>query len=393
MNALIGNDRRVWQWLLLAAGVGVLIWLLAPILTPFVLSALLAWLGDPLVGRLERAGRARSTAVVLVFSLMSLVLLLGLLLLVPLVEAQIGKFVQWLPRFGAWLTGTAVPWIETRFDVSLAEYIDPSQLIDLLKSHWQQAGGVAASVFAHISQSGMAILGWVASLSLIPVVTFYFLRDWRPMLLSLQELLPRPLEPIVLKLARESDQVLGGFLRGQISVMAALALVYGMGLWMVGIDLGVLIGLIAGLVSFVPYLGAVIGVGAGVIAALVQYGDISHVLLVLLVFGVGQTLESFLLTPWLVGDRIGLPPVAVIFAIMAGGQLFGFLGVLLALPIAAVARVLLAYAHERYTQSHVYGAEMGSENISPEAASKVDAASAEMFSDPISDPISGRPDV
>lgn len=355
MNTPIARDRRVWQWLALAAGLGGLVWLLAPILTPFVVSALLAWLGDPLVARLERSGRARSTAVVLVFSLMSLVLVLAVLLLIPMIEAQIGQFVQWLPRFGQWLSATAVPWLENRFDVSLSGYIDPSQWIALIKTHWQKAGGIAATLFGGISQSGLAVLGWFANVVLVPVVTFYFLRDWRPMLARIRELLPRPLEPVVVRLAGESDSVLGGFLRGQISVMIALGLIYGTGLWLVGVDLGILIGLIAGLVSFVPYLGALIGVAAGVVATLVQHGDIAHLLLVLLVFGVGQTLESFLLTPWLVGDRIGLHPVVVIFAIMAGGELFGFLGVLLALPVAAVVRVLMVYAHEQYTRSTVYG--------------------------------------
>ena len=351
------SDRRRWQWLALAAGLGGLVWLLAPILTPFVLSALLAWLGDPLVARIERSGRSRTTGVVLVFSLMTLVIVLGVLLLVPLVESQVAKLIDWLPRFGAWLTGTAVPWAEQRFNLELAGYIDPSQIIELLKKHWQEAGGIAATVFGGVSKSGLAVLGWIANLALIPVVTFYFLRDWRVMIERVRELLPRPIEPLVSKLSAESDHMLGGFLRGQISVMFALGVIYATGLWMVGLDLGILIGLVAGLVSFVPYLGAVVGIGAAIIATLVQHGDWMHLLLVLVVFGVGQTLESFLLTPWLVGDRIGLHPVAVIFAIMAGGQLFGFLGVLLALPVAAVVMVVVRYAHERYTHSTLYGAD------------------------------------
>ncbi len=350
------SDRRRWQWLALAAGVAALVWLLAPILTPFVLSALLAWLGDPLVARLERSGRSRTTGVLLVFSLMSSIIVLAVLLLIPLFENQIGKFVDWLPRFGAWLTGTAVPWIEGRFDVELAGYVDPSQVIELLKKHWQEAGGIAATVFGGVSKSGLAILGWVANLALIPVVTFYFLRDWRAMLTRIRELLPRPVEPLVVKLASESDAVLGGFIRGQISVMISLGAIYATGLWAVGLDLGILIGFVAGLVSFVPYLGAVVGIGAAVIATLVQHGDWMHLLLVLGVFAVGQTLESFVLTPWLVGDKIGLHPVAVIFALMAGGQLFGFLGLLLALPVAAVVMVVLRYAHQRYTESRLYGA-------------------------------------
>ncbi len=351
------SDRRRWQWLALAAGFGILVWLLAPILTPFVLSALLAWLGDPLVRRIEASGRSRTTGVLLVFTLMASVIVLVLLLLVPLIENQIGKLIEWLPRFGTWLTGTAVPWAEGRFNLELAGYVDPSQLIELLKKHWQEAGGIAANIFGGVSKSGLAILGWIANLALIPVVTFYFLRDWRVMLARIRELLPRPVEPLVLKLSGESDQVLGGFLRGQISVMIALGVIYGTGLWLVGLDLGILIGLVAGLVSFVPYLGALVGIGAAVIATLVQHGDWMHLLLVLAVFGAGQTLESFVLTPWLVGDRIGLHPVAVIFAIMAGGQLFGFLGVLLALPVAAVVMVVLRYVHERYTHSKLYGAD------------------------------------
>ena len=349
------RDRRRWQWLALAVATGWLVWLLAPILTPFVFSALLAWLGEPMVNRLERAGRSRAAAVTLVFFFMALVIVLGVLLLVPLIENQIAKLLDWLPRFVAWSTATAIPWIERRFDVELAGYFDPSQMIELLKRNWQEAGGIVATVFGGVSKSGLAILGWIANLALVPVVTFYFMRDGRHMLQQLRDLLPRPIEPTATQLAHESDEVLGGFVRGQLSVMIALGIVYAVGLTIAGVDLGILIGIVAGLVSFVPYLGAAIGLGAAVIATLVQHGDWLHLAMVLGVFAVGQTLESFLLTPWLVGDRIGLHPVAVIFAIMAGGQLFGFLGVLLALPVAAVAMVLLRFAHARYTRSELYG--------------------------------------
>ena len=350
------SDRR-WHWLALAAGLGVLIWLLGPVLTPFVIAALLAWLGEPMVARLQRRGSSRTTGVVLVFSMMTAVIVLAVLLLVPLIERQLVQLVEWLPRFGAWITGTAVPWLEKRFNLKLAGFIDPTQVIELLKAHWQEAGGMAATIFGGVSKSGIAILGWLANLVLIPVVAFYFMRDGRDMLHSVRELLPRPIEPVAVRLTQESDQVLGGFIRGQLSVMISLGAIYATGLTLVGVDLGILIGIIAGLVSFVPYLGAVVGVSAAVIATLVQHGDWTHLLLVLAVFSVGQTVESFFLTPWLVGDKIGLHPVAVIFAIMAGGQLFGFLGVLLALPVAAVGVVVLRYVHERYTHSRLYGAD------------------------------------
>jgi predicted PurR-regulated permease PerM len=250
-----------------------------------------------------------------------------------------------------------IPWLETKLGISLKQYVDPMSLVNLIKGHWQQAGGVAATVLGGISKSGLAIIGWVATISLIPVVTYYFLRDWQDMLARLQSLIPRPVEPTFMKLARESDAVLGNFMRGQISVMLVLGMVYALGLWIVGVEFGFLIGFIAGLVSFVPYLGAFVGISAALIAALVQGMDPMHLGLVVAVFMIGQTLESFFLTPWLVGDSIGLHPVAVIFSIMAGGQLFGFLGVLLALPVTAVVMVLLRYAHEQYTTSNLYGAE------------------------------------
>lgn len=351
------SDQRRWRWLALLVLAGTLIWLLSPILTPFVLSALLAWLGNPLVLRLERAGRSRNTAVIIVFVLMSLILTLTLILLIPLLEEQIRELILWLPRLAEWTTATVLPWLEARFNISLKQYVDPMAIVNLIKGHWQEAGGVAATVLGGISKSGLAILGWVATISLIPVVTYYFLRDWQTMLGRLQSLIPRPIEPTFMKLARESDVVLGSFMRGQLSVMLALGSVYALGLWLVGVEFGFLIGFIAGLVSFVPYLGAFVGITAALIAALVQGMDPMHLGLVLAVFMVGQTLESFFLTPWLVGDSIGLHPVAVIFSIMAGGQLFGFLGVLLALPVTAIVMVLLRYAHEQYTASNLYGAE------------------------------------
>ena len=192
---------------------------------------------------------------------------------------------------------------------------------------------------------------WIVQFVVVPVAFFYLLRDWDVMIARIHELLPRSVEPTVARLARESDETLSAFVRGQLSVMIVLGVMYGIGLWAVGIDVGPLIGLIAGLISFVPYLGSIVGVLMGVIAALVQYHDWTHVLLVGAVFVIGQLLEGYVLVPRLVGEKIGLHPVAVIFAVLAGGELFGFLGVLLALPIASVLMVVLRYAHERYRAS------------------------------------------
>jgi predicted PurR-regulated permease PerM len=348
---------RRWQWALIALIAGVLVWLLAPILTPFVFAAMLGWLGDPLVDRLQRRGWSRQAAVAIVFCMMALGLLVALLLLVPMIERQLATLIASLPSYRDWFIGSALPWVERRTGLELLSWLDPERIIQLIREHWERAGGIAANVLRYVSASGFALIAWAANVILVPFLTFYFLRDWDVLKGRVAALVPRDHIGTVTRLARESDEVLGAFIRGQFSVMLVLGVLYAVGLWAVGLDLGLLIGFIAGLVSFVPYLGPATGMILGVIAALVQFGDWKHVLLVLGVFGIGQVIESYFLTPRLVGDRIGLHPVAVIFAIMAGGQLFGFLGVLLALPVAAVANVLLRYAHDRYTHSRLYAGE------------------------------------
>jgi predicted PurR-regulated permease PerM len=209
-------------------------------------------------------------------------------------------------------------------------------------------------MLGYLSRSGFALLGWIANIVLLPVLTFFFLRDWDLFVGRVAALVPRDHAETVSRLALESSAVLGAFLRGQLLVMLVLGVLYGIGLSLVGLNLGILIGIVAGVLTFVPYLGPATVIVLGGIAALVQYGDWQHLLGVLAVFSVGQVIESYWLTPKLVGDRIGLHPVAVIFAVLAGGQLFGFLGMLLALPVAAIANVLLRYAHERYTHSRLY---------------------------------------
>ena len=345
---------RRWQWALIALIAGVLVWLLAPILTPFVFAAMLGWLGDPLVDRLQRRGWSRQTAVAFVFCMMALGLLVALLLLVPMIERQLATLIASLPTYRDWFIFNALPWVERRTGLELVSWLDPDRILQLVREHWERAGGIAANVLRYVSASGFALIAWAANVILVPFLTFYFLRDWDVLKGRVAALVPRDHIGTVTRLARESDEVLGAFIRGQFSVMLVLGVLYAVGLWAVGLDLGLLIGFIAGLVSFVPYLGPATGMILGVVAALVQFGDWRHVLFVLGVFGIGQVIESYFLTPRLVGDRIGLHPVAVIFAIMAGGQLFGFLGVLLALPVAAVANVLLRYAHERYTHSRLY---------------------------------------
>lgn len=350
----IARFLRRLQWTAVALGALWLLWLFAPVLSPFVIAAMFGWLGDPLVDRLERSGRSRAAAVALVFSGMALVCLVVLVILVPMVQRQIVTLVDSMPRYRDWFMGTVLPWIEMRTHIELTRWFDLDYLVDMIRSNWQRAGGLATTLLGYLSRSGFAVLAMVANIVLIPVLAFFFLRDWDVFLARVALLIPRKHLPTVTRLARESDEVLGGFLRGQFLVMVILGVMYAAGLQLIGLDLGILIGLIAGLLTFVPYVGPASLLVLGGIASLVQFGDWPHLAGVIAVFGIGQVIESYWLTPKLVGDRIGLHPVAVIFAVLAGGQLFGFLGMLLALPVAAVANVLLRYAQERYTHSRLY---------------------------------------
>jgi predicted PurR-regulated permease PerM len=348
----MSNAQR-WQWLLIVAVIGWLVWLLSPILMPFMLAGVFAYLGDPLVDRLERLRLGRGLAAAIVFLVMLLVVALALVLLVPLVQRQIARFIAALPAYAAWFTHEAVPWLEQKLNLPPSEF-DPSTLIVRVREHLGTVGGIAAAALGYATRSGLALIGFGVAVVLVPVVTFYLLRDWDELVAHVDALLPREAQPTIRQLARETDSVLGAFVRGQLLVMLGLAIYYAITLKLVGLDVGPLIGMIAGLVSFVPYLGFIIGIVASLIAVLVQFHDAYHLIAVLVVFGVGNLLESYVLVPKLVGDRIGLHPVAVIFAVLAFGELFGFIGVLLALPMASIAMVLLRFLRDRYEASTLF---------------------------------------
>ncbi len=352
----IARFFRRLQWGLVLAVVFWLLMELGAILVPFVLALLLAWLGDPLVDRIERNGRSRVTGVVLVFTLRLLLVALALLILVPMLDRQLAALGDALPTIGEWITGSAVPWIEARTGIELTAWAGEIAAEWGVREYWEQVGGFASTLLGYVQRSGFMVVTWTVNLALLPILTFYFLRDWDKLVARVANMVPRNHIGTVSRLARESDERLGGFLRGQFLVMIAQGVFYAIGLQLIGLRLGILVGLIAGLISFVPYLGATVGAILMLLAALVQAQGVDWQLLILgtAVFTAGQLLESYVLTPRLVGDRIGLHPVAVIFAVMAGGQLFGFLGMLLALPIAAVGNVLISYAYERYTASSLY---------------------------------------
>lgn len=347
------NDSQKW---LLFAGIISLAWLvylLSPVLTPFLAAALLAYLGDPLVDWLEQRKLSRTFSVSIVFVSIFILLMVVVLLLVPMLEHQLSYLIGNIPRYFDFIQHEILPGLAENLGVDVAQ-LDLNSLKKALSEHWKQAGGIAMTVFSSVTKSGLSVIAWLGNLVLIPVVTFYLLRDWDILMARIHELLPRDSEPVITKLAKQSDETLAAFLRGQFLVMLALGIVYSTGLWFIDLKLALLIGMLAGLVSFVPYLGFIVGIVAASVAMLLQTQDVFQLLPVVIVFAIGQALEGMLLTPLLVGDKIGLHPVAVIFAVLAGGQLFGFVGILLALPVAAVIAVLLRHMHGQYKASALF---------------------------------------
>lgn len=344
--------RDNWGWAAVGVGFLVLLYYLVPILMPFVVGAALAYLGDPLVDRLERLHLTRTGGVCVVFVLVAGIIALAIILLVPLLQLQINQLLENLPQWLHWLQEKGLPTLGIHLPAGLK--LDGNSLRQLLERNWNDARGVLSSVLGTLGQSTPALLATVVNLLLIPIVAFYLLRDWDVMVARIRDLIPLHHRQRADRLAQETNDVLSGLIRGQLLVMISLALIYGIGLWIAGLNVALLIGFGAGMLSFIPYLGFVSGLVIASIAMLIQTQEPFALVWVLLVFGIGQIMESAVLTPLLIGDRIGLHPVMVIFAILAGGQLFGFVGVLLALPVSAVLAVLLRHAQRHWRNSALY---------------------------------------
>ncbi len=346
-----------YRWWILFALFLYLLYLLKPILTPFLAAAVIAYICDPLVDRLSTSGvnkfsLGRTSATVVVMSGI-LIAIIGLfLILVPLLQKQSVLIAERLPGLIEHIRSHTEPWLQSKFGISFS--IDSAHIQDIITKNWKTTGDVLGEVLKTAGTQGLAFIGILANLFLLPVVLFYLLRDWDVLVANIGELIPREWIGKTTSVAHEVDAVVAEFLRGQLSVMAALCVFYSVGLWLVGLDMALSIGLIAGLLSFVPYLGFALAFAMAVLLALLQFTSLSQVVPVLLVFGIGQVVESMILTPLLVGDRIGLHPVLVILALLAGGQLFGFTGVLLALPVSAASAVGLRHTKRSYLNSDTY---------------------------------------
>jgi len=328
--------------LIIVGIIGVLLYFVGPILPPFLVGALLAWLFNPLITLMVKHKIPRILSVFLVFLVFVFVILVVVLLIVPMLFAQIVKLAHLIPD--------SIKFLERQVLPGLMNYsiIEPESLKKLLADNWMKAGGAASWVVTVALHSGMTVLGWIGNFLLTPIVAFYLLYDWQRVLDFGRSLIPRRNSALVILFIKECDSVLAAFFRGQLSVMLTLGSIYAVGLTLLGIQVGVLIGLVAGLLAIVPYLGVAIGLISASIVAWVEAGNWHAMLPVVGLFLTVQILDATIITPKLIGHRIGLHPVAVIFAILAGGKLFGFTGVLIALPTAAVIRVLLRFFDKPY---------------------------------------------
>jgi predicted PurR-regulated permease PerM len=316
------------------------IYLLGPVLPPFLISFRLAYLLHPFVDRLERHRVPRTLGVSIVFGVGVLIAVLIILLLIPPLQTQISRLETFLPQANAWLQQEALPWISRRIGVDVSQ-LDFGRITQLLQENFPQAGSFATNAVRYVTSSGMKLAATLANLFLVPIVTFYMMRDWHEMLKSVGTLIPRPLLPAVVELAREADEVLAAFLRGRLLVMMALGTIYGVGFWIAGVEFAMLIGIFAGLVSFVPYLGVAMALVSAMITATVTGAEPAVYAYILVVVGIGQALEGSFITPLLVGDRIGLHPVIVIFLVLAVANNVPFAAAFATVPLVIMGVYLL----------------------------------------------------
>ncbi|MET4806476.1 AI-2E family transporter [Limibacillus sp. MBR-115] len=348
-------EKQMRVWLIGAAVFIALLFLLRGVLLPFVAGMGVAYLLDPVCDRLERMGLSRTLATVLVMAVSLVVFILFLLLLAPLIVSQFLDFLAQLPK----IVDSLRAQVENLMAL-LRDRLDPETLSQLRESlRGSVSSGVAwmTDLLGGVLSGGVALINLLSLLFITPIVAFYLLRDWDVMVSRIDDYLPRRHRDTIRDLVRQADETLAGFVRGQAAVCFVLGLFYMIGLVVLGLEFGFVVGLLAGLLTFIPYVGSLTGLVLSVGLAIAQFDEPWRIAAVAILFFVGQAVEGNYLTPKLVGERTGLHAVWVIFALLAGGALFGFLGVLLALPVTAVIGVLVRFGLQRYRQSALFGIE------------------------------------
>jgi predicted PurR-regulated permease PerM len=321
-------------------------------LTPFVIGAILAYLGLPIVRRCEKWGTGRTLGTLIAMFVIALFIIALFFVVVPLVQAEVSLVMRQVPGLMDKFTASAGPWLYERLGIELR--FDLAQLKELIAENAESAKALSLQLLGGVKSGGLILITVLINLALSPVVTFFLLRDWQQIIDRIDDLMPRRWTPLVRTMARDIDHVLSEFLHAQMLVMVSLATYYAIALWIAGLQFAVPIGILTGLLVFIPYVGFGLGFTLGMAAALLQWNGLPGFLAILTVYGIGQLLENYVLIPYLVGQRIGLHPLAVIFALMAFAQLFGFVGVLLALPVSAVLLVGLRHLRASYLESPLY---------------------------------------
>ena len=345
--------RHILFWLGVLVGFVLFLWFFSSILLPFVAGMALAYFLDPVADWLERRGLSRTMATIVILVCFVTIFALALMLVIPIIISQFTQFAAALPGYITELqqiisspqTSFLPPWVSAQIETVKENF---SQVLS-------QGAGFLGSLLAQIWNSGKAIVDVMSLLVVTPVVAFYILLDWDRMVRKVDSWVPRDQVLVVRQIAREMDQSVAGFIRGQGSLCLILGIYYAVGLSLVGLNFGLLIGFVAGMISFIPYIGSLIGLVMAIGVALVQFWpDFPWILAVAAVFFSGQFLEGNILQPKLVGQSVGLHPVWLMFALFAFGALFGFVGLLIAVPAAAVVGVLVRFALSRYLDSDIY---------------------------------------
>ena len=345
-------QRQALFWGGVAFGLGLLFWILSPVLTPFLLGAIIAYMLQPGVEWLVRHRTPRSLAALLMMLFFALLVTLLVLLVLAVIQKEAPELKRQVPGFIARLNA----WLQPKLMMlGLGDSLDFASIRDMLTSQLEgSAQTVAFATWRYVRTSGNVMLSVVGNVVLVPLVLFYLLYDWHRMLARIENLIPRRWLAKTIELVTEMDHMLSQYLRGQLLVMGVLAAFYAIALVIAGFEIALPVGIFTGLAVFIPYIGFATGLALALLAALLQFGDWYGFGAVAIVYGIGQVLESFFLTPRLVGERIGLHPLAVIFALLAFGQLFGFFGVLLALPASAILSVALRELRRSYLDSTLY---------------------------------------
>ena len=351
MPKTAGNKNSIF-WLGVFIIFAVLTYVLRSILLPFAVGCIVGYLFDPLVDRLEKMKVGRTTASCLVLLLIFLIVVPAFLAIGYLVAEQIRHFLSVVPQYTASIGHKLSP-ILTSLQENYPSF-SKEGLMEYLQNNFAQGGKIVGKILQKIITGSFAVVNIVSLLMITPIVAFYMLRDWNSFVRHADELLPKAYKKDIREQARAIDKIISSFIRGQISVCLILGCFYAVGLSIIGLDLGLLVGFIAGVISFIPYVGSITGFVLSLLIAFAQFNTITPIVAVVSLFIIGQILEGNFLTPKLVGDSVGLHPVWVMFALLAGGVLLGFLGLLIAVPLAAVIGVLLRYFIAKYKKSSVY---------------------------------------